>query len=897
MRAAPRLCVIFFAAATPLAFAADEAVPTGKLPESAAPVSYAISFKIDPREDKFSGETKIRIKLNKASDHVWIHGQDLTVSSVAVTDAGGKAHKGTYTAEKEGVAKIGFDASLPAQEISVVIDYTAPFNDKLEGLYKVKVDNDAYAMTQMEAISARYAFPGFDEPRFKTPFDITLTVPAEDAVMANTLPKHEEKSADGKWKTVTYNTTKPLPTYLVAWAVGPWDVVESAPIAANSVRKNPLPLRGIGPRGTGPQLKWILQQTADIVSYFEEYTNIAYPWDKLDLLGAPDFSAGAMENAGLITFRDALLRTDDHTPADTFRSAFNVTSHEVAHQWFGDLVTVPWWDDIWLNESFATWAQGKETVALRPQYQGELERLDSTRYAMGNDSLLAARKIRQPINDHGDIENAFDGITYQKGAAVLRMFEEWLGEDTFRAAMREYLKRHSYGSGSSNDLVAMIAEVSKKGDTLSKAMRSFLDQPGLPLVSTELTCSAGKASITMSQTRYLPYGVMAANESKWDVPVCARFGKGSSSTTQCFLLEQTKQTFPVDSGCADWYLPNANASGYYRFSMNEKEFGALEKNVATLQPSEQVIYADAIASSFRRGEASPAQVLEALPVLAKSDHPQVATALIGTMEWLHEHLANNTTLPVLNAYVTHIYGPRLQAIGYRKNPNESSETTQMRQDLANFLALVVRDPATRKALDQQGRAALGLDGGGKVDLDKADSDLLRVALKVTVQEAGQPAFDAVMNELKTNHQSRQRYTLLAALGSTHQAELSQRALDYGLTPAVAVGEMRFIYGATANEPEARAGFWAWFKTNFDKLQARMPPFAQGRAPAMVELPGNCTKAQAEEIRAFFEPRIKQMNGGERVLAQVLEGTNQCAALREHVGEKALESWAESQSKH
>jgi cytosol alanyl aminopeptidase len=897
MRAATRFSVLVLAAATPLAFAADEAIPTGKLSQDAAPVAYALTFKIDPRQDKFSGETKIRIKLNKPSDHVWMHGQDLTVSNVAVTDAAGKSHKGTYIAEKEGVAKIAFDGSLPTQEIQVVIDYTAPFNDKLEGLYKVKVDNDAYAMTQMEAISARYAFPGFDEPRFKTPFDMTLTVPTEDAVIANTLPKHEEKSSDGKWKTVTYNTTKPLPTYLVAWAVGPWDVVDGAPIAPNSVRKNPLPLRAIGPRGTGPQLKWILAQGADIVKYFEEYTNIAYPWDKLDLLGAPDFSAGAMENAGLITFRDALLRTDDHTPADTFRSAFNVTSHEVAHQWFGDLVTVPWWDDIWLNESFATWAQGKETVALRPQYQGELNRLDATRYAMGSDSLLAARKIRQPINDHGDIENAFDGITYQKGAAVLRMFEEWLGEDNFRAAMREYLKRHSYGSGSSNDLIAMIAEVSKKGDTLTKAMRSFLDQPGLPLVNTELTCSAGKASITMSQSRYLPYGVMAANESTWGVPVCTRFGNGSKSTTQCFLLEQAKQTFPVESGCADWYLPNANASGYYRFSMNEKEFSALGKTVQLLQPSEQVIYADAIASAFRRGEASPAHVLEALPVLALSDHPQVATALMGTVEWLHERLANKTTQPVLDAYATHIYGPILQKIGYRKNPNESSETTQMREDLANFLALVVRDPVTRKALDQQGRAALGLDGGGKVDLEKADADLLRVSLKVTVQDAGQPAFDAIMNELKTNHQTRQRYTLLAALASTHQADLSQRALDYGLTPAVAVGEMRYIYSATAEEPEDRAGYWQWFKTNFEKLQARMPPFAQGHVPAMVSLPGNCSKGQAEEIRAFFEPRIKQMNGGERVLAQVLEGTNQCAALREHVGEKALESWAESQSKH
>ena len=725
MRAISQVFLSFIALVVASYAVADDAAPTGKLPQDATPVSYALTFKIDPRDDHFSGQTQIRIKLAKATDHVWLHGLDLTVNRVAITDATGKSHTGTYTAAQDGVAKVAFDGQLAAQEIQLTVDYTAPFNEKLEGLYKVKVDNDAYAMTQMEAISARNAFPGFDEPRFKTPFDITLTVPKNDAVMANTLPKNEQASSDGKWKTITYTTTKPLPTYLVAFAVGPWDVVDAAPIPPNAVRKNAVPLRGIGPRGTGTQLKWILEQAPGIVKYFEEYTNIAYPWDKLDLLGAPDFSAGAMENAGLITFRDALLRIDEHSPADAYRSAFNVTSHEVAHQWFGDLVTVPWWDDIWLNESFATWAQGKETVALKPEYHGDLARLSATRGAMGSDSLLSARKIRQPIADHGDIENAFDGITYEKGAAVLRMFEEWLGEDNFRAAMREYLKRHSFGSGSSNDLIATIADVSKKGETLAKAMRSFLDQPGLPLVHTELSCADGKATLAMSQARYLPFGVMAANESTWGVPVCARFGRGGASTTQCFLLDQSKQSFPVEGGCADWYLPNANASGYYRFAMNEKEFAALGKTVGTLQADEQVIYADAIASAFRRGEASPAQVLEALPVLAKSDQPEVVTSLIGTVEWLHLHLANKTTMPVLDAYVTHIYGPLLQAVCYRKKAGESSSTTQLREDLAEFLALEIRDPVTRKALSEQGRAALGLDGGGKVDLSKADADLLR----------------------------------------------------------------------------------------------------------------------------------------------------------------------------
>jgi cytosol alanyl aminopeptidase len=871
---------------------ADEGVPTGKLPDDAAPLSYSLQLKIDPREERFSGQTRIRIRLARASDHLWLHGLDLDVSKVELTDAAGKTHAATYAPQKEGVVRISFGTIVPAQDVQLAIDYSAPFNAKLEGLYKVKVGDDSYAVTQMEAISARNAFPGFDEPRFKTPFDVTLTVPKDETVIANTLPKHEETSADGRWKTVSYATTRPLPTYLIAFAVGPWDVVDSAPIAANNVRKKPLPLRAIGPRGTGAELHWILAETPGIVKFFEEYTNIPYAFDKLDLLGAPDFAAGAMENAGLIVFRDALLRIDEHAPTSLYRAAFDVTAHEVAHQWYGDLVTVPWWDDIWLNESFATWAQGKETVALKPEYLGDLERLEGTLFAMGSDSLLSARKIRQPIRERGDIENAFDGITYQKGAAVLRMFEEWLGADTFRGAMREYLKRHAFGSGSSDDLIATIAEVSGKGDVLKRAMRSFLDQPGLPLVHSELDCKQGKGTFTLSQTRYLPFGVMAADNPQWSVPVCARFGRGDVSTTQCFLLDQARQSFAVAGGCADWYLPNASAAGYYRFAMNDGDTRALGKSFDKLAASEQMIYADALSSSFRRGETSPAVLLEALPVLAQSDLPQVATALVGSVDWMHEHLANAVTRPVLDAYITRVFAPRLVAVGLRRKPGENPATAQMRGDIAGLLALRVRDPATRKALNEQGRAALGLDGSGKVDLNKADPDLLRVALKVAVQESGEPAFTVILDELKTNHETRQRYDLLAALGATHDEKLGERARDYGLTPDVQIGELRSIYSANGDEPENRDALWRWFQGHFDALRVRLPPFAQGYLPYMVA-GGRCSAPQAAEVQAFFAPHIKDLIGGERNLAQVLESTNQCAALREHVGEKALAAWAET----
>jgi alanyl aminopeptidase len=874
-----------------------DAPPTGKLPDDAQPLAYALNLRIDPHTDRFSGQVRIRVKLAKSVDHLWLHASEIDVGKTELTDALGKAHKAKLEVrDPSGIAEVSFDGTLPAQEIELAIDYTAAFNSKLQGLYKVKVGDDAYAVTQMEATSARYAFPSFDEPRFKTPFNITLTVPKGEVAIANTRPVKEQESDDAKWKTLTFAKTKPLPTYLVAFAVGPWDVVQGPTIAANSVRKDPISLRGIGPRGTGPQFKWILEQTPAIVKYYEDYTHQAYPFDKLDLLGAPDFSAGAMENAGLIVFRDALLRIDANSSASSYRTGFDVNAHEIAHQWFGDLVTVPWWDDIWLNEAFATWAQGKATVDLKPDYRGDLGRLEGMLGAMGSDSLLSARKIRQPIKSDDDIQTAFDSITYQKGAAVLRMFEEWLGEDVYRSAMREYLAKHAFGSGSSDDLIATIAKVSGKGDTLKAAMRSFLDQPGIPLVHSELSCKNGHATLALSQSRYLPYSVVGNDNPQWKLPVCVRFDRGGKSAKQCFLIEQPKQDFAVDGGCADSYLPNADAAGYYRFTMAAPDFAALQAQVARLAPAEQIIYAAAISSGFVRGSLSPDAVLDAMPALGSSPIPQVATSLFGQFAWIREHLATDATRPVLDAYAAKLFSAHVSALGLRRLPTDTDMNTQMRVRLVDLLAFTTRDKGLRRALNAQGRSALGLDASGTVDLTRVDPDLRGAALKVAVQESGEPAFKAVLNELAINHQTRQRYELLAALGATHDPKLGEQARNYGITPAVAVGEMRFLYASHVGEAENRAAFWQWLQSHYESLVGRLPDQFQSYIIGLAAV-NRCSKSQSDELRTWFTPRLKSLIGGERALAQSLETIDQCTALREHAEQNALATWAEAHQSH
>ncbi|HET9048488.1 MAG TPA: M1 family metallopeptidase [Chiayiivirga sp.] len=878
--------------ATFLAFTlarADTTVPAGKLPTTAAPLHYTLHLRIDPRAESFEGTARIRVALNEASDHLWLHARDLSITKASTIDAAGKTIATTTVAHpNEGVLEVRFAATLPAQTIELSFTWSAAFNRKLEGLYKVTVGDDAYALTQMEPISARWAFPSFDEPRFKVPFDISLTVPTREVAVSNTRKVSETASDDGQWKTLTFATTQPLPTYLVALAVGPWDVVEGTPIAANAVRKHSLPLRGLGPRGSKEKLDWALKTAAEIVPFFENYTAQAYPFDKLDLLGAPDFSAGAMENAGLIIYRDAALLANAESGAGQFRGVFNINAHEIAHQWYGDLVTVPWWNDIWLNEAYATWGQAKVAVALHPEYQADLGALEGRLWAMSSDSLLSTRKIRQPIESHGDIQSAFDGITYQKGAAVLAMFERWVGEAAFRDGMRAYLAEHAFGSGNSDDLIATLTRHSGKGDAFARGMRSFLDQPGVPLISAQVQCDDGKATLALSQSRYLPYQVSEETRRLWTVPVCLRLGHGAGSATQCVLLEQAQQSFALEGACPDWVMPNADAAGYYRFELDPAATRSLQSASTQLSAAEQLMYADALSSAFNRGTLDPVAVLDAVPALATSDTPQVATALLWTVSWVRENLLDDAQRAELGTWLASVYAPRMKTLGWRRNDGESLSTTTLRSRVVGLL-VDANDPAARRALGEQGRKALGLDGAEGVDLTRADADLLGTALQVAVQDGGAPVYEAARKAFEASRDTRHRYALLSAMGSTRDPELAAKARAYGLTEAVQLGEMSRLYGAQMGERENHAATWQWLTQNYDALRPRLSPFGQGGLPSMFS-GGRCSAEAARELEAFFAPRVMDLVGGERGLRQTLERIKQCSALRAHIDTQPLAAW-------
>lgn len=873
-------------AATP-----NDVAPLGKLPRWVQPLAYRLDFRVDPRQVGYSGNATIDIELKQDADHLWLHGQDLKVSKVTLTDKTKKPYPAQYkiAVQKEGVAEVNFGKTLPAGRYSVALEYSAPFNEQLEGVYKVSSQGASYVVTQLEAISARYAFPGFDEPAFKTPFTLSLTVPENQVAVANTRQVTEQILENG-WRKLSFAPTKPLPTYLVAFAVGPWDVVNGPQIAATQWRQQATALRGIAARGEGKRMQAALAQTPTIVTTLENYFGFGYPFDKVDLLAAPDFAAGAMENPGLVTFRDYLMLLDAQSPAANVRSSFNVIAHELSHQWFGDTVTMPWWDDLWLNEAFATWMQSKVTQQLHPEYRADLELINGANWAMQNDSLVSVRRIRQPITGNGDINTAFDGITYQKGAAVLNMFERYLGAEAFRQGVRTYMKQHQFSNATANDLINALAKASGKGKRFSNAMQSFLDQPGVPLIDTTLTWENGKAVLRLKQQRYLPLGSAGKATRLWGIPVCVRYGvgDGASAKTQCELLdtEQGKMVLQ-DASAATWYMPNADAAGYYRFNMAHADLARLTDQIAALSDTEQLAYADAINAGFNRGDLDAAAVLAAAPRLAQSRTREVATALIPSLKWLSKYEARTDTQRThLTDLARRLYLPRLQQLGYQRRANESQDDALLRASITDFLALDMKLPEVRQALLAQGDQVLQKNADGRLDLAAANPDLLRSILAVSTQERGAPAIDALIEALGKTSEPAQRMDMLSGLGSTTAAANAERVRNLALDPLVKVGEMSTLLRASRENGEGRDAMWKWFTANHEQLIKRSGDSSGGKLPGLVA-GDSCSQKEADRLTAFFQPLLGKLTGADRGLAQTRENTLLCTALRDKQDPEAI----------
>jgi len=854
--------------------------PLGKLPEDVRPTKYALTIEIDPSKDRFRGNVSIDVELGTPHEVIWLHGKSLHAQSVRVTPKGSASIEATYEeAHADGVAAVRTKSLVPSGSARIDIGYDAPFGKQLKGLYRVEVKHpggatDPYAFTQFEAISARHAFPSFDEPRFKTPFEVTLRIPKGLVGIANTT--EVSRKDVGAFTELGFATTRPLPTYLLCWAVGPLDVVDAKPLAPFADRKEPLKIRGVAAKGRGPELAYALAHTGEIVSTIEKYVDVGYPFDKLDIIAVPD-KEGAMENPGAITFNEWLLLVDEKkAPIFQKRAYAGVMAHELAHIWFGDLVTNVWWDDIWLNEAFATWMGAKAAQAWNPETRAEITLVDRVHEAMGTDALVSARKIRQPIESSHDIQNAFDGITYQKGAGVLSMFERWVGHDEFKGSIHKYLMDHRYGGASAKEfLSALPSKASAPFDT-------FLEQPGVPYVAVTLACD-GKPRLLLEQSRHLPLGSTGDAKQKWQVPVCARYGVGGTVKESCTLLTEKEGTLALDGlgagKCPDWVMPNAEASGYYRFGLSPQEQAKLSKvGFPKLSIRERLALADSLWASYARGTSKAADVIAAIEPFAKETFPSLATQPMGMVVQAREWLFDDALRSSVEAYGRKLYAPLLVELGWTPKKGEDAERGILRAQVISFLASTARDPAVRKEAAKRGREYVGYGKDDALHPDAIDANVTSTALAIAVEESDTAFFDALLARLEKTEDALVRGRLLGAIASTKDPKLAERVRSLALDPRLKVSEAMSPLWTQLDSLETREATWKWIQAHFDEIVARV---SENRAGSLPWIGGRfCDKAHGDEVEAFFRPRIEKLDGGPRNLASAVERVRLCIARRD-----------------
>jgi alanyl aminopeptidase len=839
--------------------------PKFRLPaDQVGPIRYRVDLTIVPDQDTFSGVVEIDLQFAQSTSILWLNSEKLAVKDATLT-VGQENLAAKVIPEAQDYVGFAFERSVGPGEATLRVPYQGVINRKdQQGIFQMKDGDRWYVYSQFESVWARRAFPCFDEPSYKVPWQLTLRVKKDQVALSNTPTLSEADSGEGM-KAVKFAQTKPLPSYLVALAVGDLELVD----AGATARKH-APIRIAVPRGHGAEAKYAAETTPAIVSLLEDYFDIPYPYDKLDEVAIPLFG-GAMENAGMVTYGSGIIlaKPEQDSPSRQ-RDWVWTAAHELAHQWFGDLVTTAWWDDIWLNEGFASWTANKIVGEYHPEWHAETVALNGAQGAMQSDSLVSARQVRQPIASNDDIVNAFDSITYDKGAALLNMFESYVGRERFRAGIHRYLAANAWKNATSVEFLAALAG----GDTaIAHAFSTFLDQPGVPLVTVALECGGGPAKLNLSQQRFLPLGSTGSADQLWEIPVCVRYPAGQSDARQCELFSRQSGQLPLPQagGCPAWVEANADAAGYYFGLYQGKLLDALLKDDArVLSLPEKVALVGNLASLTRNGKIALGRALALAPSLAQDPARQVVTKTMEITTGLQENLISEDLLPRYRQYLMDLYGARARELGWKARAGESEDARFLRRAVLSVVANEVEDPqsiAQAKAL-----ALEWLD-----DHKAVDPDMVGVVVVTAARHGDRALFDRMRAAAKKETQENFRGDLLFSLGSFQDPEIIKTALPIALSDEFDSRESLDILFGPAQRRQTRDFAYDFVKQNWDALIARLPTDTGSILPYVAE--GYCDAQQRQDVQNFFTGRSTRYMGGPRILTQVLESIDLCVAYK------------------
>ncbi len=856
-------------ASAPVAAPATPTPPTLRLPTTIRPTSYTVELTVDPNVGTIQGVVDIALEVAEPTSVLWLNGHQLTVKQATLTQAGAPL---AVTPVPGNEAFLGFALARPLAKgpASLHLSYEAvASSQEIDGAFRVQERGDWYVFTEFEPLGARRAFPCFDEPSFKVPWQLTFHVPAGNVAVTNTPLLAEEAQADGG-RTFRFARTQPLPSYLIAFGVGPLEFVQAAPSGRKKV-----PTRIITPKGRAAEAAYAAKVTPEVISRLESYFDMPYPFEKVDILAGP-LMPGAMENPGLVTFNSEMILAKQSEDTLAHQRAFTETQvHELGHQWFGDLVTMAWWDDLWLNESFATWITPRILESWQPTWDEPAKRVQGRSFALGSDSMVTARRVHQPIENSGDILSAFDEITYGKGSAVLSMAEEWLGRDVFQRGIQRYLRAHAGGNATTKDFLdALSAEASKD---VGRVLSTFLDQGGAPLVSATVDCSGKVPKVALSQRRYLPVGSKGDTAGMWRVPLCVRYGVGATTGRSCTVLETERAELPLPEAksCPDWLYSNAEGAGYYRA---EVPGDALRKLVAVadkqLTRNERVAllgdtYALALAGRLPSGDA-----LAMAARFANEPDRQVFSASLELLDVVDERMLSEARQEDFHRFLRDTYGPRARKLGFSPRAGEGEDTALLRPRLLGLAGWRGGDPvlvAEAKRLTAKWLA----------DPRAVAPELVQTVLLISGRYAGAEFAPKFQAALKTAKERKVRQQLLDGLSSVREPQLVRQLLPMVLDPANDVREVLWMLYRPSQDPATRDVVYSFVKENYDALVARMPEMFGARLVYVGA--AWCDAEHRKDVADFFTQRSARTPEGPRVLAQVMEELDLCIAQKEAQG--------------
>ncbi len=679
-----------------------------RLSKNVLPSKYELRFELEFDNWTSSGWERIALRTSRATREIVLHALELDIKKATLD---GAAVQGTTYEQDAETVTLRFGREIPAGEHTLEISWAGGIRESLRGLYRSLRGEERYAATQFEAADARRAFPCFDEPEFKARFTVELIHPAGNAAIAN-MPIVSQEALDERRTRTVFRETPKISTYLVAFTIGPYEFTEVVTTPSG------IPVRVCLPPGLAAQGTYARDAHVRCVEWLQAYTAIPYPYYKVDAIGIPDFEAGAMENPGAITYRTRLLAADErNTSIQTLKGIFSTAAHELTHMWWGDLVTMRWWTDLWLNESFASFVGEKATAALNPEWRYWRDFVADNTSAFSLDALASTHPISVEAKSAEEASQRFDAISYTKGAAVLRMIEGYLGEDAFREGVRIYLKRHAEANASADDFWHALDESS--GQDVTRVANAWIKEPGHPLVDIRARDVNGGLELELSQARYFSDTNAAPTEQLWPIPLVIKYGTAGGVKEHRSVLNSERGTVRLPG--AQWFFPNGGGRGFYRFRFASAfEGDRLDAGIAHLAAEERLALVDDLWAIARHGKATLAMFLARLETLRGEEDRAVLAAIGDSLSWLGNYAVRDVTERPFARLVDDLYRPILDAAGWTARDGDDTDVREKRTRAIGMLGFHaragdVRDEAQRRVRDHlEGRERLNPDVAGTV---------------------------------------------------------------------------------------------------------------------------------------------------------------------------------------